>query len=172
MAPSGSSGNHYQKLQEWLQLVLRLQLQQVLQLQLVLRLQLQLQLRVLWGNPNFSNFKFWKSDPGDRCAELRRVCWCTQNFENPNFTPSNLLCGFYGLVLLVFWYFWYSGTSGTSGTLVFWYFVKLGFHFPGVLATEKVRSKCQNDPWGRAQLSMVVDCWKLSLFQNPNFGPR
>jgi hypothetical protein len=36
--------------------------------------------------------------------------------------------------------------------------VKLGFHFPGVLATEKVRSKCQNDPWGRAQLSMVVDC--------------
>jgi hypothetical protein len=48
--------------------------------------------------------------------------------------------------------------SGTSGTLVFWYFVKLGFHFPGVLATEKVRSKCQNDPWGRAQLSMVVDC--------------
>jgi hypothetical protein len=51
-----------------------------------------------------------------------------------------------------------SGTSGTSGFLVFWYFVKLGFHFPGVLATEKVRSKCQNDPWGRAQLSMVVDC--------------
>jgi hypothetical protein len=43
--------------------------------------------------------------------------------------------------------------TGTSGTLVFWYFVKLGFHFPGDLATEKVRSKCQNDPWGRAQLS-------------------
>jgi hypothetical protein len=53
------------------------------------------------------------------------------------------------LVLLVLWY---------SGFLVFWYFVKLGFHFSGVLATEKVRSKCQNDPWGRAQLSMVVDC--------------
>jgi hypothetical protein len=35
--------------------------------------------------------------------------------------------------------FWFSGTSGTSGTLVFWYFVKLGFHFPGDLATEKVR---------------------------------
>jgi hypothetical protein len=56
-----------------------------------------------------------------------------------------------------------SGTSGTlvyfwySGFLVFWYFVKLGFHFPGDLATEKVCSKCQNDPWGRAQLSMVID---------------
>jgi hypothetical protein len=56
------------------------------------------------------------------------------------------------LVLLVLWYFWY------SGFLVFWYFVKLGFHFPGVLATEKVRSKCQIDPWGRPQLSMVLDC--------------
>jgi hypothetical protein len=56
-----------------------------------------------------------------------------------------------------FWYFWYSGTSGTSGTLVFWYFVKLGFHFPEDLATEKVRSRCQMDPWGRAQLSMVID---------------
>jgi hypothetical protein len=59
------------------------------------------------------------------------------------------------LVLLVLWYFWY---FWYSGFLVFWYFVKLGFHFPGVLATEKVRSKCQIDPWGRAQLSMVVDC--------------
>jgi hypothetical protein len=59
------------------------------------------------------------------------------------------------LVLLVLWYFWY---FWYSGFLNFWYFVKLGFHFPGVLATEKVRSKCQNDPWGRAQLSMVVDC--------------
>jgi hypothetical protein len=58
-----------------------------------------------------------------------------------------------GLVLLVFWYFWYSGTSSTSGTLVFWYFMKLGFHFPGDLATEKVRSKCQNDPWGKARPS-------------------
>jgi hypothetical protein len=36
--------------------------------------------------------------------------------------------------------------------------VKLGFHFPEKLATEKVRSRCQIDPWGRAQLSMVVDC--------------
>ena len=78
------------------------------------------------------------------------------------------------------WCFWFSGTSGTlvllvlwfSGFLVFWYFVKLGFHFSGVLATEKVRSKCQNDPWGRAQLSRVINSWKLSLFQNPNFGPR
>jgi hypothetical protein len=58
------------------------------------------------------------------------------------------------------WCFWFSGTSGTSGTsgfLVFWYFVKLGFHFSKDLATEKVRSRCQMDPWGRAQLSMVID---------------
>jgi hypothetical protein len=41
-----------------------------------------------------------------------------------------------GLVLLVLWYLWY---SGTSGTLVFWYFVKLGFHFLGDLSTKKVR---------------------------------
>jgi hypothetical protein len=50
-----------------------------------------------------------------------------------------------------------SGTSGTSGTSTFsgtsGTFVKLGFHFSGDPATEKVRSKCQNDPWGRAQLS-------------------
>ena len=52
------------------------------------------------------------------------------------------------LVLMVLWY---------SGFLVFWYFVKLGFHFPEDLATENVRSKCQNDPWGRAQLSRVID---------------
>jgi hypothetical protein len=37
--------------------------------------------------------------------------------------------------------------------LVFWYFVKLGFHFLGDPATEKVRFRCQIDPWGRAQLS-------------------
>jgi hypothetical protein len=74
-------------------------------------------------------------------------------FRKSNFYPLKLDLRISGLVLLVFWYFWYSGTSGTSGTLVFWYFVKLGFHFPGDLATEKVRSKCQNDPWGRAQLS-------------------
>ena len=56
----------------------------------------------------------------------------------------------YGLVLLVLWYFWYFWYwfFGTFGT-----FVKLGFHFPGDLATEKVRSRCQIDPWGRAQLS-------------------
>jgi hypothetical protein len=47
-------------------------------------------------------------------------------------------------VLLVLWYFWY----WFSGT-----FVKLGFHFLGDPATEKVRSRCQIDPWGRAQLS-------------------
>ena len=45
-------------------------------------------------------------------------------------------------VLLVLWYFWY-WFSGTSGT-----FVKLGFHFPGDPATEKVRSRCQIDPGG------------------------
>jgi hypothetical protein len=50
-------------------------------------------------------------------------------------------------VLLVLWYFWY-WFSGTSGT-----FVKLGFHFPRDPATKKVRSRCQIDPWGRAQLS-------------------
>jgi hypothetical protein len=58
------------------------------------------------------------------------------------------------LVLLVLWYFWY---FWYSGFLVFWYFVKLGFHFSKDLATENVRSKCQNDPWGRAQLSRVID---------------
>jgi hypothetical protein len=47
------------------------------------------------------------------------------------------------LVLLVLWYFWY---FWYSGFLVFWYFVKLGFHFPEKLATEKVRSRCQIDP--------------------------
>jgi hypothetical protein len=78
------------------------------------------------------------------------------DFRKSNFYPFKSDLWISGLVLLVFWYFWYSGTSGTSGTLVFWFsstFVKLGFHFPGDLATEKVRSKCQNDPWGRAQLS-------------------
>jgi hypothetical protein len=71
-------------------------------------------------------------------------------FRKSNFYPFKLDLRISGLVLLVFWY---SGTSCTSGTLVFWYFVKLGFHFSGDLATEKVRSRCQNDPWGRAQLS-------------------
>jgi hypothetical protein len=77
-------------------------------------------------------------------------------FRKSNFYPFKSDLWISGLVLLVFWYFWYSGTSGTSGTLVFWYFVKLGFHFPGDLATEKVRSRCQIDPWGRAQLSRVL----------------
>jgi hypothetical protein len=44
----------------------------------------------------------------------------------------------------------WTGASGTSGTLVlllvFWYFVKLGFHFAEDLATEKVRSRFQIDP--------------------------
>jgi hypothetical protein len=54
------------------------------------------------------------------------------------------------LVLWYFWYFWY-WFSGTSGT-----FVKLGFHFPRDPATEKVRSRCQINPWGRAQLSRML----------------
>jgi hypothetical protein len=73
-------------------------------------------------------------------------------FRKSNFYPFKSDLRISGLVLLVF-FSGTSGTSGTSGFLVFWYFVKLGFHFPGDLATEKVRSKCQNDPWGRAQLS-------------------
>jgi hypothetical protein len=51
------------------------------------------------------------------------------------------------LVLWYFWYFWY-WFSGTSGT-----FVKLGFHFSRDPTTEKVRSRCQIDPWGREELS-------------------
>jgi hypothetical protein len=59
--------------------------------------------------------------------------------------------------------FW-TGASGTSGTWYFWYwfsgtsgtFVKLGFHFPGDPATEKVHSRCQIDPGGRAQLSRCL----------------
>jgi hypothetical protein len=54
-------------------------------------------------------------------------------FRKSNFYPLKLDLHISGLVLLVFWYFWY------SGSLVFWYFVKLGFHFPGDPATEKVR---------------------------------
>jgi hypothetical protein len=72
----------------------------------------------------------------------------SSDLRKSNFYPSNLICGFLDwLVLLVLWYFWY-WFSGTSGT-----FVKLGFHFPGDPATEKVRSRCQIDPGGRAQLS-------------------
>jgi hypothetical protein len=78
----------------------------------------------------------------------------SSDLRNSKFYPFKSALRISRLVLLVFWYFWY---SGTSHTLVFWYFVKLGFHFPGDLATENVRSKCQNDPWGRAQLSRVID---------------
>ena len=63
-------------------------------------------------------------------------------FRKSNFYPLKLDLRISRLVLLVL-----------LVLLVFWYFVKLGFHFSGDLATEKVRSKCQNDPWGRAQLS-------------------
>jgi hypothetical protein len=72
------------------------------------------------------------------------------DLRKSNFYPfkSDLrISGLVLLVLLVLWYFWY-WFSGTSGT-----FLKLGFHFVEDPSTEKVRSKCQNDPWGRAQLS-------------------
>jgi hypothetical protein len=78
------------------------------------------------------------------------------DLRKSKFYPFKSDVWIFGLVLLVFWYFWYSGTSGTYGTLVFWYFVKLGFHFPGDIATEKVCSICQIDPWGRVQLSRVI----------------
>ena len=65
------------------------------------------------------------------------------DLRKSNFCLSKIDLRISGLVLLVFWYFWYSGTFGTSGT-----FVKLGFHFPGDPATEKVRSRCQIDPGG------------------------
>jgi hypothetical protein len=69
------------------------------------------------------------------------------DLRKSNFCPFKSDLWISGLVLLVLWYFWY-WFSGTFGT-----FVKLGFHFSGDPATEKVCSKCQNDPWGRAQLS-------------------
>jgi hypothetical protein len=75
------------------------------------------------------------------------------DLRKSNFYPvkSDLrISGLVLLVLLVLWYFWY-WFSGTSGT-----FVKLGFHFPGDPATEKVRSRCQIDPGGRAQLSRCL----------------
>jgi hypothetical protein len=81
-------------------------------------------------------------------SDLRKSKFCP-------FKSAMRISGLVLLVLLVLWYFWY---FWYSGFLNFWYFVKLGFHFPENLATEKVRSKCQNDPWGRAQLSMVLDC--------------
>jgi hypothetical protein len=76
----------------------------------------------------------------------------SSDLRKSKFCPFKSAMRISGLVLLVLLVLWY------SGTLVFWYFVKLGFHFPEKLATEKVRSRCQIDPWGRAQLSMVVDC--------------
>jgi hypothetical protein len=78
----------------------------------------------------------------------------SSDLRKSKFYPFKSALRISGLVLLFFWYFWY---FGTSGTLVFWYFVKLGFHFPKDLATEKVRSRCQIDPWGRAQLSRVIE---------------
>ena len=69
----------------------------------------------------------------------------SSDFRNSKFYP-------FKSDLRILW----TGASGTSGTLVFWYFVKLGFHFLEKLATEKVRSRCQIDPWGRAQLSRVL----------------
>jgi hypothetical protein len=72
------------------------------------------------------------------------------DLRKSNFYPVKSDLRISGLVLLVLWYFWYFWYwfSGTSGT-----FVKLGFHFSGDPTTEKVRSRCQIDPWGRAQLS-------------------
>jgi hypothetical protein len=78
----------------------------------------------------------------------------SSDLRNSKFYPFKSALRIFGLVLLVFWYFWY---FWYTGFLVFWYFVKLGFHFSGDLATENVLSKCQNDPWGRAQLSRVID---------------
>jgi hypothetical protein len=75
----------------------------------------------------------------------------SSDLRKSKFYPFKFALRISGLVLLVFWYFWY------SGFLVFWYFVKLGFHFPEDLATEKVHSRCQIDPWGRAQLSRVIE---------------
>jgi hypothetical protein len=77
----------------------------------------------------------------------------SSDLRKSNFYPvkSDLwISGLVLLVLLVLWYFWY-WFSGTSGT-----FVKLGFHFLGDPATEKVRSRCQIDPGGRAQLSRCL----------------
>ena len=69
------------------------------------------------------------------------------DLRKSNFYPvkSDLwISGLVLLVLLVLWYFWY-WFFGTS--------VKLGFHFGEDPATKKVCSRCQIDPWGRAQLS-------------------
>jgi hypothetical protein len=74
----------------------------------------------------------------------------SSNLRKSKFYPVKSDLWISGLVLpvlLVLWYFWY-WFFGTSGTLV-----KLGFHFLGDPSTEKVCSRCQIDPWGRAQLS-------------------
>ena len=80
----------------------------------------------------------------------------SSDLRKSNFYPVKSDLRISGLVLLVllvlwnFWYFWY-WFSGTFGT-----FVKLGFHFLEDLATKKVHSRCQIDPWGRAQLSRMI----------------
>jgi hypothetical protein len=63
-------------------------------------------------------------------------CLVCLDLRKSNFFPFKSDLRISGLVLLVplvLWYFWY----WFSGT--FWYFVKLGFHFPGDPTTEKVR---------------------------------
>ena len=75
----------------------------------------------------------------------------SSDLRKSKFYPFKSAMWISGLVLLVPLVLWY------SGFLVSWYFVKLGFHFAEDPATEKVRSRCQIDPWGRAQLSRVID---------------
>ena len=48
--------------------------------------------------------------------------------------------------------------------------MKLGFHFPGDLATEKVRSKCQNDPWGRVNFLGGLRAEKIHFCKTLIFG--
>jgi hypothetical protein len=58
------------------------------------------------------------------------------------------------LVLLVLWFSGFLVLLVLSGFLVL---CETRVSLSGDLATENVRSKCQNDPWGRAQLSRVID---------------
>jgi hypothetical protein len=74
----------------------------------------------------------------------------SSDLRKSNFYPVKSDLRISGLVLLVLLVL-FLVLSGTSGT-----FVKLGFHFPGDPATEKVRSRCQIDPGGRAQLSRCL----------------